>query len=94
LAVCDFTLLNISTAYGRKRVSLEMGLGSFLQEVEERFVILPITGRGSARTLTLPANYPKDPADRTIGATALVEGLRFVTADREIRRVRVVPTVW
>jgi PIN domain nuclease of toxin-antitoxin system len=42
----------------------------------------------------LPAGYPKDPADRVIGATALVEGMRLVTADREIRRAKVVRTIW
>jgi PIN domain nuclease of toxin-antitoxin system len=42
----------------------------------------------------LPANYPKDPADRIIGATALVEGLSLVTADRAIRNSRAVPTIW
>ena len=94
LAVCGFTLLEIATAYSKDRLSLAMGLDSFLRDVEERFVVLPITGRACARTLTLPANYPKDPGDRVIGATALVEGMALVTADAEIRRARVVRTVW
>jgi hypothetical protein len=29
-----------------------------------------------------------------IGATALVEGLSLITADRQIRRSRVVKTIW
>jgi PIN domain nuclease of toxin-antitoxin system len=33
-------------------------------------------------------------SDRIIGATALVEGLTLVTADREIRKSRAVPTIW
>jgi len=36
----------------------------------------------------------KDPADRIIGATALVEGLTLITADRAIRRSRAVRTIW
>jgi PIN domain nuclease of toxin-antitoxin system len=94
LAVCGITLLEIATVYGKGRVSLEMGLESFLREVEEQFVVLPISARACARTLTLPANYPKDPTDRVIGATALVEGMALVTADAEIRRARAVRTVW
>src|ERR1700732_3899963 len=31
-----------------------------------------------------PTAYLRDPADRIIGATALVEGLSLITADREI----------
>ncbi len=94
LAVCGITLLEIATVYRKGRVSLEVGLESFLREVEEQFVVLPISARACARTLTLPASYPKDPADRVIGATALVEGMALVTADAGIRRARVVRTVW
>ena len=42
----------------------------------------------------LPAVYPKDPADRIIGATALVEGLPLLTADRAIRGSKTVETIW
>jgi PIN domain nuclease of toxin-antitoxin system len=94
VAICGITQLEIATIYGKGRVSLEMGLESFLRDVEEQFVVLPISARACARTLTLPASYPKDPADRVIGATALVEGMALVTADAEIRRARVVRTVW
>ena len=82
--------------------SHEQGLGpsrhqsriSFLQEVESRFVVLPITGRVCARAIGLPPSYPKDPADRIIGATALVEGLSLLTADREIRKSKILRTIW
>jgi PIN domain nuclease of toxin-antitoxin system len=94
LAICGITLLEIATANLNGRISLAMSLESFLKDVEERFVVLPISARACARTLTLPAGYPKDPADRVIGATALVEGMGLVTADREIRRAKVVRTIW
>jgi len=94
VAICGITQLEIATIYGKGRVSLEMGLESFLRDVEEQFVVLPISARACARTLTLPTSYPKDPADRVLGATALVEGMALVTADAEIRRARVVRTVW
>jgi PIN domain nuclease of toxin-antitoxin system len=42
----------------------------------------------------LPPSYPNDPADRVIGATALIEDLPLITADKEIRRSRAVPTIW
>lgn len=94
LAICGITLLEIATASLNGRISLTVSLESFLKDVEERFVVLPISARACARTLTLPAGYPKDPADRVIGATALVEGMGLVTADRVIRRAKVVRTIW
>jgi PIN domain nuclease of toxin-antitoxin system len=94
LAVSGITLVEITTLYGRRRILLAMSLESFLVELERRFVVLPINARVCARMLSLPAGYPKDPADRVIGATALVEGMSLVTADREIRRAKVVRTIW
>ena len=94
LAISDITLLELATLVGKGRVSLQIGLDSFLQEVEARFVVLPITGRACARALALPQRYPKDPADRVLGGTALVEGLPLLTADRDISRSKAVPTIW
>ncbi len=94
LAISDITLLELATLAKKGRISLDISLESFLREVESRFVVLPISGRACARAMGLPATYPKDPADRIIGATALVEGLPLITADREIRHSRVVETIW
>jgi PIN domain nuclease of toxin-antitoxin system len=94
LAISDITLLELTTLSSKKRIRLEISLESFLREVEARFIVLPITSRTCVRALGLPQAYPKDPADRIIGATALVEGMSLLTADREIRRSRALHTIW
>jgi PIN domain nuclease of toxin-antitoxin system len=94
LAICDITLLELAALASKGRIRLDVSLESFLQEVESRFVVLPISGRACVRAMELPAIYPKDPADRIIGATALVEGLALLTADRAIRRARALQTLW
>ena len=94
LAISDITLLELATLATKGRIRLDISLESFLVEVESRFVVLPISGRACARAMSLPATYPKDPADRMIAATALVEGLSLLTADRGIRRSRTVQTIW
>jgi PIN domain nuclease of toxin-antitoxin system len=94
LAISDITLLELATLVSKGRIRLDISLESFLQEVESRFVVLPISGRACARAVGLPATYPKDPADRIIGATALVEGMSLLTANRDIRRSRAVRTIW
>src|SRR5713226_1871829 len=94
VAICDITLLELTTLASRGRIHLGISLESFLQELEARFVVLRISARACARALELPRNYPKDPADRIIGVTALVEGLSLITADREIRRSKLIPTIW
>lgn len=94
LGISDITLLELAMLSSKGRIRLNISLESFLREVETRFVILPISGRICVRALELPTAYPKDPADRIIGATALVEGLSLLTADSAIRRSRALPTIW
>lgn len=94
LAVADITLVEIARLASHGRINLIPDVETVLSEVERRFVILPITSRIAMQAFALPANYPKDPVDRVIGATALIEDLPLVTADREIRKSKAVPTIW
>jgi PIN domain nuclease of toxin-antitoxin system len=94
LAICDISMLELAMAARRQRLRLEIGLESFLDELESRFRVLPITAKACACAAALPASYPKDPADRIIGATAIIEGLPLVTADGAIRRSSAVRTIW
>ncbi len=94
LAISDISLWEMATLASKGRIRLDASPEAFLQEVETRFVVLPITARACIRAMALPATYPKDPADRIIGATALVEGLSLLTSDREIRESNAVQTIW
>lgn len=94
LAISDITLLELAALASKGRIHLDISLESFLQEVEARFVVLPISGRACVLSLELPPSYPKDPADRIIAATALGAGLPLLTADREIRRSKALQTIW
>lgn len=93
LAISDITLLELATLVRKGRIHLDISLESFLREVEARFVVLPITARVCAIAVELPPEYPSDPADRIIGATALAQGVSLLTADREIRKSKAVPIV-
>ena len=94
LALSDISLLEIAIAESKGRIKLNTSVETFLAEIEARFVVLPITGRICVRALGLPPSYPKDPADRVIAATALVEGFPLITADDNIRRSKAVSTIW
>ena len=41
-----------------------------------------------------PENYPRDPADRLIGATARAFGMPLITKDERIRPSGIVKTIW
>jgi PIN domain nuclease of toxin-antitoxin system len=94
LAVCDITLWELTVLSAKGHISLEGGLDRFLQQVEARFTVVAISAQACSLSAGLPSSYPRDPADRLIGATALALGLPLVTSDREIRRSRAVTTIW
>jgi len=94
LAIADISLLEIASLAGKGRIRLDAGLELFLAEIEARFIVLPMTGRVCVRAMGLPPSFPRDPADRIIAATALVEGVPLLTADRQIARSKALPTVW
>ena len=94
LAISGFTLFELSQLFRKKQFQLTIKPEAFLFDVERRFVVLPITASIALQAFELPASYPKDPADRIIGATSLVEDIPLMTADGEIRKSRAVPTIW
>jgi PIN domain nuclease of toxin-antitoxin system len=94
LAVAGITFVELARLAKCGQVRFVPDVETHLREFERRFVVLPITANIALQTFELPTGYPKDPADRIIGATALVEDIPLVTADREIRKSRAIPTIW
>jgi PIN domain nuclease of toxin-antitoxin system len=94
LAVASISLVEIARLSSRAQIFLKPDAETVLAEVERRFIVLPITAKIALQAYALPPNYPKDLADRVIGATALIEGLSLVTADQAIRQSKAVPTIW
>lgn len=94
LAISCITLFESASVINRGRAVLNQPLDIFLAEIEKRFVIMPITARIAAASQQFFDPYPKDPMDRLIGATALVEDIILITADERIRRARMLQTLW
>ena len=90
MMISDITLWEIASLLQRKRLRLDVELGTFLDGVQSRFSVKAIT----IRSVRLPQPFHKDPADRIIGATALAEGIPLVTADEKIQRARAFATIW
>jgi PIN domain nuclease of toxin-antitoxin system len=94
VAVADISLWEIAVATSRGKVVLETELSEFLRLVEDAYRVIPVTGEIAERGTQFSKAYPRDPADKLIGATALVHGLKLVTRDKPIRDSGEVPVVW
>ena len=74
----------------RRSGTIESSLDLLLQDV----IVLPITPQIAALAAEVPREYSGDPGDRLIGATARAEGLTLVTRDENMRRSRLLKTLW
>ena len=94
IAISDKSLWELAIMVNRKKVTAPLPLGPYLRMVERKFVVLPITAEIAEISESFSRVYPRDPADRIIGATALAHGLSLVTRDDAIRASNEVPCIW
>jgi PIN domain nuclease of toxin-antitoxin system len=72
----------------RRRVNVEMSLEQWLDGIESHplITIFPITAAIAVESVRLGDDFPRDPADQIIVATARCHGLTLITADERIRK--------
>lgn len=93
VAMSAMSLLEIAILADEGKLELRGGLSGFFSSLEANpvFRLIPITHSIALEAGALRAL--RDPADRTIAATALVHGMRLVTSDQRIIESGVVPVV-
>lgn len=94
LAIAAITLLELAWLAEMGRVATTLSVESFVRLCASKMTVLPITPEIAARAVSFPDTFPKDPQDRLIGATALVEGIQLVTRDKQIKKSGMIPTIW
>lgn len=79
---------------GRVRApgTLEASITRFLDET--RVVVQEITPPIAALALAFADDFPQDPADRLIGATARALGIPLITPDPRLERCALIKTIW
>ena len=86
LIVSEMSILEVATLYRLRRIGLRIPLRDWL----ENAVAPPLVRRQgispaiAAEVAALPDWFTRDPADRTIVATARILGLALLTQDRRI----------
>ena len=94
IVVSSVSLYEIAWGILRGRIQSSLPIDELLAKIERQFIIRSMGPVIALTAAQLPASFPGDPFDRIIAATAIVEGLPLVTADRNIRRSRAVRTLW
>jgi PIN domain nuclease of toxin-antitoxin system len=94
VAVAAMTLFEVATLLVRGRLQPVGTVEQAVAELIEGTTVLPVTPAIAAIAASLPRDFPGDPGDRLIAATAIAHGLALVTADAAIRQCRQVRTIW
>ena len=93
IAISDTTLFELAQLEARGTISLEPSASSFLLDLAQRVIVLPVDGEiaADAAHLALPHG---DPFDRLIVATARRHRLTLVTRDGNISDSELVKVLW
>jgi PIN domain nuclease of toxin-antitoxin system len=96
IAIADITLWELAFLFARGALRTRSTVENTAQNLVIRSGanVKPITAEIAALATQFPDDYPKDPIDRLIGATARAEGIALVTRDEKIRDSPLLRTIW
>lgn len=96
IIVSAISAWEIALLVEREKIVLSMDVSSWLATVAEIEAVrfMPIDVEIAIKSVELPGDFHKDPADRMIVATARKLAVPLVTKDEKIRAYAHVKTIW
>jgi len=93
---CEISLWEIAMLMHKERLSIDIEYTEFILLILEsnKYVSRGITPEIAWLSTGLFSDNNKDPADRIIAATSIIENANLVTADNELRQSKKVATIW
>lgn len=93
---CEISLWEIAMLIQKQRIKIDISYLEFIDLLKSsnNYVFQGITPEIAELSTYLPAEINQDPADRIICATALRTNSQLVTADKNLRKSRIVKTIW
>ena len=84
LLVAAITWHELAWLARHERIVLEIPIRTWLDELGANVRTIGLTPAIADTAVSLPAAFPRDPADRLIYASAIEQGTKLVTKDRSI----------
>ena len=93
---CEISLWEIAMLMRKKRLSVDASYQEFIRLVSEsnNYIFKGINPEIAELSTQLFSTTNRDPADRIISATAIIEKANLVTSDKILRRSKKVHTIW
>jgi PIN domain nuclease of toxin-antitoxin system len=96
LGIADVTIWELALLIARGALRTHSTIENTVRNFVTRsgVSVKPITAEIAVLATQFPEDYPKDPIDRLIGATARAEGIALITRDERIRSSPLLSTIW
>ena len=96
VAISSITLWEIAHLIDDGRVKVQGTTERFLESLCQGsgLGVRPITPEIATLAFRFPPGFPRDPADRLIGATARAHGVPLVTKDEPMQDCPLLDTIW
>jgi PIN domain nuclease of toxin-antitoxin system len=94
LAISAISLWELAFLLTKGKIQMYGTVESSLRLLVEGVTVIPITPEIAVLAAQFPDDYPGDPGDRLIGATARAEGIPLITRDEKIRKSPLLRTIW
>jgi PIN domain nuclease of toxin-antitoxin system len=93
---CEISLWEIAMLMKKGRISVDVNYQAFIRLVSDsnKYIFKGISPKIAELSTQLFSNTNKDPADRIISATAVIEKANLVTSDKILRRSKKIHTIW
>ena len=93
---CEMSLWEISMLIHKGRLSVDIEYAEFIELIfqSNHYVLRGITPQIAWLSGELFSDNNKDPVDRIIAATSIVENADRVTADKAPKESKIVTTIW
>ena len=93
---CQISLWEIAMLMKKRRLSVDVNYQEFIRLVSDsnNYIFKGISPQIAELSTHLFSTTNKDPADRIISATAIIEKANLVTSDKILRRSKKIHTIW
>lgn len=96
LGVCTISCWEVAMLERRKRIALDRDVRDWVGRAltTDRIVAIPLSAEIAVEAALIVPDFPGDPADRIVYATARAYGARLVTKDAALRHFDGRATLW
>ena len=93
---CEISLWEIAMLMKKRRLSVDVNYQEFIRLVSDsnNYIFKGISPQIAELSTNLFSTTNKDPADRIISATSIIEKANLVTSDKILRRSKKIHTIW